>query len=54
MIKYEIQRTSQFKKDFKLAVKRGCSVEKLQKVVTILASGDIAAALMKQLYTWRT
>ena len=41
MIKYEIQRTSQFKKDFKLAVKRGCSVEKLQKVVTILASGDI-------------
>ena len=28
MIKYEIQRTSQFKKDFKLAVKRGCSVEK--------------------------
>ena len=41
MIKYEIQRTSQFKKDFKLAVKRGCSVEKLQQVVTILASGDM-------------
>lgn len=41
MIKYEIQRTSQFKKDFKLAVKRGCSVENLQKVVTILASGDM-------------
>lgn len=40
MIIYEIQRTSQFKKDFKLAVKRGCNVEKLQKVVTILASGE--------------
>lgn len=40
MIKYEIQRTSQFKKDFKLAVKRGCNVEKLQSVVTILASGE--------------
>ena len=40
MIKYEIQRTSQFKKDFKLAVKRGCNVEKLKSVVTILASGE--------------
>lgn len=40
MIKYEIQRTSQFKKDFKLAVKRGCNIEKLQNAVTILASGD--------------
>lgn len=41
MIKYEIQRTSQFKKDFKQAVKRGCSVDKLRKVVVILASGEI-------------
>ena len=40
MIKYEIQRTSQFKKDFKLAVKRGCDVEKLQNVVMLLASGE--------------
>lgn len=40
MIKYEIQRTSQFKKDFKLAVKRGCNIEKLQNAVTILASGE--------------
>lgn len=40
MIKYEIQRTSQFKKDYKLAVKRGCDIEKLQKVVMILASGE--------------
>ena len=28
--------TGQFKKDFKLAVKRGCNPEKLQEVVTIL------------------
>lgn len=40
MIKYEIQRTSQFKKDYKLAVKRGCDTNKLQKVVMILASGE--------------
>ena len=40
MIKYESQRTSQFKKDYKLAVKRGCDIEKLQKVVMILASGE--------------
>lgn len=40
MIKYEIQRTSQFKKDYKLAVKRGCDIDKLQKVVMILASGE--------------
>ncbi len=40
MIKYEIQRTSQFKKDYKMAVKRGCDINKLQKVVMILASGE--------------
>lgn len=40
MIKYEIQRTSQFKKDYKLAVKRGCDINKLQTVVMILASGE--------------
>lgn len=28
--------TGQFKKDYKLAVKRGCNPEKLQEVVTIL------------------
>jgi len=40
MIKYEIQRTSQFKKDYKLAVKRGCDINKLQNVVMILANGE--------------
>lgn len=38
-MKYEIERTSQFKKDYKLAVKRGCDVAALQKVVTLLANG---------------
>ncbi len=40
MMKYEIQRTSQFKKDYKLAVKRGCDITKLQRVIFILANGE--------------
>ena len=40
MMKYEIQRTSQFKKDYKLAVKRGCDINKLQRVIFILANGE--------------
>lgn len=40
MMKYEILRTSQFKKDYKLAVKRGCDITKLQRVILILASGE--------------
>lgn len=39
-MKYEIQRTSQFKKDFKLAVKRGCNMDKLRKVISLLAEGE--------------
>ena len=39
-MRYEILRTSQFKKDYKLAVKRGCDIERLKKVVTLLASGE--------------
>lgn len=39
-MKYEIQRTTQFKKDFKTAMKRNCDLEKLQKVITILANGE--------------
>jgi len=38
-MKYEIQRTSQFKKDFKLAVKRNCDVSKLHKIISLLADG---------------
>ncbi len=36
MLKIEYQ--GQFKKDFKLAVKRGCDIAEFQKVVSLLAS----------------
>ncbi len=36
MLKIEYQ--GQFKKDFKLAVKRGCNIEEFQKVVTFLVN----------------
>lgn len=39
MNKYKIKPSSQFKKDLKLAQKRGLKIEKLQQVVGILASG---------------
>lgn len=34
----KIEYTGQFKRDFKLAVKRGCNPDKLQEVVTILTN----------------
>lgn len=40
MTRYSIQRTSQFKRDYKLALKRGYDVAKLRVVVTILMDGD--------------
>ena len=39
-MKYEIQRTSSFVKDYKLAVKRGYDMNKLRKVVELLANGE--------------
>ena len=39
-MKYEIQRTTGFIKDYKLAVKRGFDVSKLRKVVELLANGE--------------
>ena len=39
-MKYEIQRTSQFKKDYKAAVKRNLDMEQLKKVIKILADGE--------------
>lgn len=38
-MKYEIQRTSSFKRDYKLAKKRGYDISKLKAVVTLLADG---------------
>ena len=34
----KIQYQGQFKKDFKLAVKRGCEIAELQKVISLLAN----------------
>lgn len=39
-MKYDIKRTSQFKKDYKAAVKRNLDMEQLKKVVKILAEGE--------------
>lgn len=39
-MKYEIERTPQFKKDFKLAEKQGLDLNKLKEVITLLANGD--------------
>lgn len=39
-MKYTIQRTSSFKKDYKLIKKRGYHVEKLKVVVALLADGQ--------------
>lgn len=38
-MKYQIEATSRFRKDYKLAQKRGCDMSQLEKVVEILASG---------------
>ncbi len=40
MMKYSIQITTQFKKDYKQAVKRGCNIPKLKKVISMLADGE--------------
>ena len=32
--------TNQFKKDYKLAVRRGCNAKKLEKVLNFLCNGD--------------
>ena len=38
--KYTVKPTTQFKKDFKLAMKRGLKIELLEKVITTLAMGE--------------
>ena len=39
-MKYEIQATSEFKKGYKAAKKRGCDVKLLGKIIDTLASGE--------------
>lgn len=38
--KYTVKPTSQFKKDYKLAIKRGLKIELLENVVATLATGE--------------
>lgn len=38
--KLSVRMTSQFKKDYKLAMKRGMNIELLDKVIDILAMGE--------------
>ena len=39
-MKYTIERTSQFKKDFKLAEKQGLDMGELKSVIEMLAAGE--------------
>ena len=46
-MKYEIQRTSSFKKDYKLIKKRGYDISKLKPVIAMLAEGqEICATVL--------
>ena len=38
--KYRVKWTSRFKKEFKLAKKRGCNIDQLKEVVHLIALGD--------------
>lgn len=38
--KYTVKTTSQFKKDFKLAMKRGLNIDLLETVIATLALGE--------------
>ena len=38
--KYVVKFTTQFQKDYKLAIKRGLKIELLEQVITLLATGE--------------
>ena len=40
MTKYEIKNTTQFKKDYKLAKRRGLDIDLLKNIITKLANGE--------------
>lgn len=46
-MKYKIRFTSRFKKDYKLAVKRGLDINKLRYVIEILSSGKVLQSSYK-------
>ncbi len=39
-MKYEVEVTSKFKKDYKIAMKRGLKIELLDNVIKLLANGE--------------
>ena len=39
-MKYVIERTAQFKKDFKLVEKQGLDIDELKELIGMLANGD--------------
>ncbi|MCD8017274.1 MAG: type II toxin-antitoxin system YafQ family toxin [Oscillospiraceae bacterium] len=41
---YEVVPSARFRRDYKLAVKRGCNMKLLQEVVDILAAGEMLDA----------
>lgn len=47
MTKYEIKNTTQFKKDYKLAKRRGLNLDLLKDIVTKLANGKSLEAKYK-------
>lgn len=43
-MKYEVLRTSKFKNDFKLMLKRGVDIKEFQNVLNLLTNGDAIPA----------
>ena len=48
--KYVVKFTTQFKKDFKLAMKRGFKMDLLEDVITLLAMGEVLPDKNKELH----
>ena len=51
-MKYDVQFTSQFKKDLKLAKKRHKNLDKLFSVINTLANGETLNAKYKDMTLW--
>ena len=48
--KYKVKWTAKFKKDYKLAVKRGYRIDLLNKVIRLIAKGDQQQKLIEEYY----
>ncbi|MCL2473590.1 MAG: type II toxin-antitoxin system YafQ family toxin [Alphaproteobacteria bacterium] len=46
-MKYQVRRTSQFKKDYKRSIKRGLEIDKLNKAIELLAENGCLPAKYK-------